>query len=112
VAEDPDQIRQAIEETRADIADTVQALVEKADVKERIGHTVTEKTSEMRSRASELQESALGALPPSAQSKAAEAVDSVQRAVGMVASDPAKKRAVMWGAGALTILLLLRRRRR
>jgi hypothetical protein len=91
VAEDPGQIRQAIDETRAEIAGTVQALGEKADVKGRLDHAVAEKTSELKSRASELQGTVSELLP---------------------GSDPAKKRAAMWVAGTLLILAVIRRRKR
>jgi MYXO-CTERM domain-containing protein len=111
VAEDPGQIRQAIEETRAEIAGTVQALGEKADVKGRLNQVVAEKTSELRGRATELQESARQALPPAAQSKADSAIGSARRVAGTVMSDPAKKRTAAWVAGAVVALLVLRRRR-
>jgi hypothetical protein len=53
VAEDPGQIREAIAETRSEIADTVQALGEKADIKARVGTTVQETTDEWKQRAAE-----------------------------------------------------------
>jgi hypothetical protein len=36
MAQDPGEVRQAIEEDRRALADTVQALVHKADVKQRV----------------------------------------------------------------------------
>jgi hypothetical protein len=43
MGEDPGQIRQQIEETRAQMGDTVDALAYKADVKERAKESITEK---------------------------------------------------------------------
>jgi ElaB/YqjD/DUF883 family membrane-anchored ribosome-binding protein len=43
MGEDPGQIRQQIEETRAQMGDTVGALAYKADVKERAKDSITEK---------------------------------------------------------------------
>jgi hypothetical protein len=43
MGEDPGQIRQQIEETRAQMGDTVDALAYKADVKERARDSITEK---------------------------------------------------------------------
>jgi phage tail protein X len=43
MGEDPGQIRQDIEETRAQMGDTVDALAYKADVKERAKDSITEK---------------------------------------------------------------------
>jgi len=112
VAQDSGQIRQAIEETRAELADTMQALGEKADVKARVSGVVSEKTAELKTRASSLEESARGALPDSAQAKVDAAIGSARRAGGTVAADPGKKRAVAIVAGAVVVLMILRRRRR
>lgn len=112
MAEDSGEIRAAIEETRSELAETVQALGEKADVKGRIGGAVNEKTAELKARAATLQESALDAIPDSARPKADAAVDSARRAANTVASDPTKKRAVAIAAGAVLFIMLLRRRRR
>ena len=40
--QEPDQIRQAIEDTREDLADTIEALGQKADVKGRVAEKVKE----------------------------------------------------------------------
>lgn len=111
MAEDSGEIRAAIEETRSEIADTVQALGQKADVKGRIGEAVNEKTSELKARAASLQDSALDAIPDSARPKADAAVDSARRAASTVASDPTKKRAVGMAAGVVVFVMILRRRR-
>jgi ElaB/YqjD/DUF883 family membrane-anchored ribosome-binding protein len=58
---DPEQIRQEIEETRAELGDTVAAMAHKTDVKaqanERLGHakaTVSEKKEEFVGKAKEI----------------------------------------------------------
>lgn len=111
MAEDSGQIRAAIEETRSDLADTVQALGQKADVKSRVGGAVAEKTAELKTRAASLQETARGALPESAQPKADAAIDSARRAAGTVTSRSNGKPALALLAGALLILMIVRRRR-
>lgn len=112
MAEDSSQIRASIEETRSELAETVQALGEKADVKGRIGGAVNEKTAELRARAATLQDSALDAIPDSARPKADAAIDSARRAANTVTSDPTKKRGVAIAAGAILLILIVRRRRR
>jgi ElaB/YqjD/DUF883 family membrane-anchored ribosome-binding protein len=56
VAQDASQIRDEIAETRADLADTVQALAQKADVKSKIRETVADNTAQLQARASDLTE--------------------------------------------------------
>jgi uncharacterized protein DUF3618 len=60
VAEGPDAIREAIDETRQDLADTIQALGHKADVKGRVSDKVHEATdkagAQVRSTAHEVGE--------------------------------------------------------
>jgi uncharacterized protein DUF3618 len=50
VAESPDAIREAIDTTRADLADTIQALGHKADVKGRVSDKVHETAHEVGER--------------------------------------------------------------
>ena len=111
MAEDSSQIRAAIEETRSDLAETVQALGEKADVKGRIGEAVNEKTAELKNRAASLQDSAREALPESARPKADAALDTARRAATTISSDPTKKRTAAIAAGLLLFVMILRRRR-
>ena len=55
MAEDPGQIREAIDETRSEIAGTMQALGAKADVKGRVTEAVNEKAGVVREKASQPQ---------------------------------------------------------
>lgn len=50
MVEDTGQIREAIEATRADIAETMEALGQKADVKTRLSHGVKEKADEVKTQ--------------------------------------------------------------
>lgn len=52
MAQDPGQIREAIEETRADIARTMEALGQKADVKQRLRQQVRDKGDNLKTQVS------------------------------------------------------------
>ncbi len=54
MAQDPGQIRDEIAATRAELAETVQALAEKADVNSRVRKTLADKSAELQTRAGEL----------------------------------------------------------
>jgi ElaB/YqjD/DUF883 family membrane-anchored ribosome-binding protein len=54
MAEEPSQIREEIERTRAEMAETVQALGEKVDVKTRLREKMQEDTAQLQRRAAEL----------------------------------------------------------
>ncbi len=123
MAEDTSQIREAIEETRSDIAVTIEALGQKADVKGRLTEEVKEKAAEIkttaRSSAEELkarltsaQEQALSALPESAYPAADAAVARIRDTASAVSADPSRSRRVAVAAGVLAMLMLVRRRRR
>jgi DNA-binding ferritin-like protein len=53
VAQDANEIRQAIEQARDDIAETVQAIGEKADVKARAGDKLAESRDALKGSAAE-----------------------------------------------------------
>jgi hypothetical protein len=79
VAEDASGIRAAIERDRAELASTVQALVERADVKERVRETVAEKTEALQQRAGEVGARVREATPEDAQKVLGDAAQRVQR---------------------------------
>ena len=56
MAQEPSEIRDEIAETRAELAQTVQALAEKADVKSRAREAVTDNTAQLQAKASEFGE--------------------------------------------------------
>ena len=123
MAEDTSQIREAIEETRSEIAETMEALGQKADVKSRLSEQVKEKTEELKTTAiasaeqvkaklESVQDQALAALPESAYPAADTAVSKARAAAASVSGDPSRQRTVAIGAGVLLLLMILRRRRR
>lgn len=123
MAEDPGQIREAIEETRAEIAETMEALGQKADVKGRVTEQVKEKTEELRStaaasaeqvraRLTAVQEQARAALPDSAYPAADAAAAKTREAVASVSSDPSRQKAIAIGVGVFLLWMLIRRRRK
>lgn len=55
MVEDPSQVRAEIEETREELAGTVQGLVAKTDVKQRARDSIHENTAKVHDKASEIQ---------------------------------------------------------
>ena len=55
MAEDPGQIREAIEQTRADIGETVQAIGDKADVKGRAAQKAAARRDQLKKTSSQAQ---------------------------------------------------------
>jgi ElaB/YqjD/DUF883 family membrane-anchored ribosome-binding protein len=55
---DPEELRREIEETRAELGDTVEALTHKADVKARAGEKLDERKQAVRAKADELKQKA------------------------------------------------------
>jgi hypothetical protein len=53
MAQDPSEVRAAIEDDRQALADTVQALAHKADVKARVRETVAHNSDELQRKASD-----------------------------------------------------------
>lgn len=91
MVEDTSQIRQAIEATRADIAETMEALGQKADVKTRLTHGLKEKAEEVRTQVS----------------ASADQVRSGERW-----PDPAARVALAAGLTMMFLLVMVRRRHR
>jgi ElaB/YqjD/DUF883 family membrane-anchored ribosome-binding protein len=60
MGQDPDAIRQEIEETRSQMGDTIEAIGYKTDVKSRAKDTVSEKTAAVKDAAGTVQENPLG----------------------------------------------------
>ncbi len=79
MAEDASGIRAAIDRDRAELADTVQALVERADVKERVREAVAEKTEVLQQRAGEVGARVRRATPDDAQKVLGDAAQRAQR---------------------------------
>jgi hypothetical protein len=98
----PDEIRADIEQTRAEVGDTVEALAEKTDVKAQAQHRVDEIKDNVRAKAESVKAKASETTPASAQ-------QSGQQIVAKVRANP-----MPWVAGAALVaaFLLGRRSRR
>jgi hypothetical protein len=94
VGEDPDRIRREIEQTRAEMSDTVDALGYKADVKERAKESIQEKrdsaketvvgaTQTVKEKLVGAKDSAAGATPDTEQVK-----QGARRAAGLAQENP------------------------
>jgi ElaB/YqjD/DUF883 family membrane-anchored ribosome-binding protein len=113
MAEDPGTIREAIEETRQELADTVEALGEKADVKGRAQSKLTEQADAARAKAGEVTDKVQGSLPDGAQEKLASVSSQAASGAGAV-QDQVRRRPQVAVAAVVgvVVLLILRRRRR
>src|SRR5688500_20151726 len=83
MGEDPGQIRQEIEETRAQMGDTVDALAYKADVKERAKDSIAEKKDRLVSSVTGAGERIGDAAPSTGQVK-----EGAQKAAGVAQENP------------------------
>jgi hypothetical protein len=79
MAEEPSQIREEIERTRAEMAETVQALGEKADVKARLRQKVQEDGAQLQRRAAELSDLVREVTPDKAKGTVTTAVRRTQQ---------------------------------
>ncbi|HLI73627.1 MAG TPA: DUF3618 domain-containing protein [Acidimicrobiales bacterium] len=79
MAQDPSDVREAIAEQRAALADTVQALASKADVKGRVKGKATETVAQVQDKAQDLGERARDKAPDSAVEGFDTAVAAVRR---------------------------------
>jgi ElaB/YqjD/DUF883 family membrane-anchored ribosome-binding protein len=95
----PEEIRADIEQTRAEVGDTVEALAEKTDVKAQAQHRVDEIKENVRAKADDVKAKASSTTPQSAQQGA-------QQIVAKVRANPLP----FIGAGALLAAFLLGRR--
>jgi gas vesicle protein len=83
MGQEPDQIRQEIEETRGEMGDTVDALAYKADVKTRVKDSIAEKRDRLVGRVHGTTDKVGEATPGGEQIK-----DGAQRAVGVAEENP------------------------
>ena len=89
MAEDPSEVRQAIEQDRLDLADTVQALARKADVKQRVRESVAMGADQLQHTAGHAASKVRGVTPAQLQAGLGSATQSVRKrplpvVVGMV----------------------------
>ncbi|MBV8951356.1 MAG: DUF3618 domain-containing protein [Actinobacteria bacterium] len=75
MAQDADAVREAIARDRAELADTVQALAHKVDVKERLRETVSKGSEQVQQKAVEVRDQLRHATPEPARSQLAALAD-------------------------------------
>jgi ElaB/YqjD/DUF883 family membrane-anchored ribosome-binding protein len=68
MAQDPGEVRQAIEEDRMALADTVQALVQKADVKQRVRENLSRNADQLQGKAGDAMSRVRNVTPEQVQS--------------------------------------------
>ena len=75
---DPDELRREIDETRAELGATVEALSNKADVKSRVQEKAEERKEQLRQKSDDLKEKLRSATPESAQQTAGQAAQKAK----------------------------------
>lgn len=83
MGQDPSQIREEIEQTRAEMGDTVDALAHKTDVKSRVKETFTDKKERLRNQMMGTTSRIGDATPDSEQMK-----EGARQAVGVAEENP------------------------
>ncbi|BCY10073.1 DUF3618 domain-containing protein [Actinoplanes sp. L3-i22] len=117
VPAEPEQLRDEIQQTRADLGDTVEALAAKTDVTGRAKHALAEKTDQARDRLSTAAGSAAETAKAAAETAKA-AAGSAKAQIAEARTNPAVRRKlppVALAAGAATavaVLAVIARRRR
>ncbi len=122
MAEDPGQIREAIEQTRADISETVQAIGQKADVKGRAakkaaahGHQLKKTSNQAQTKLADIGHQVEASLPEAAHPVVTAAAQGVEAGASGAKTVWKRQPWLVWAAGAVAGLVLvgrlLRRRR-
>jgi hypothetical protein len=111
MAEDPSAIREAINETRSDLAVTIDALGQKADVKARGADKLNEAKEQAKAQAKEVGGRIQQALPAEARPGVARAIDQAQSTTSRVGTI-ARDRPVLVVAVVVVLVVILRRTRR
>jgi Protein of unknown function (DUF3618) len=79
MAQDPGQVRQAIEQDRLELADTVQALAQKVDVKQRVRETVSKNSDQLQHKAGDVVSKVREVTPEQVQCGLRATADSVRQ---------------------------------
>jgi ElaB/YqjD/DUF883 family membrane-anchored ribosome-binding protein len=79
MAQDPGEVRAAIEQDRLELADTVQALAAKADVKSRVRETVSKNADGLQRKASDTASKVRAVTPEQIRSGARTAAGSARQ---------------------------------
>src|SRR5215203_207869 len=107
MGQEPSQIRQEIEETRAEMGDTVDALAYKTDVKTRVKESFSDKRERLIEQVQGTKDKVGGATPDGHQVK-----EGAQQAVGVAQENPLGLAIGGIAAGFLAGMLLPKRVRR
>ncbi|MDQ6840623.1 MAG: DUF3618 domain-containing protein [Actinomycetota bacterium] len=110
MVEDPGSIRETIEETRAEMAETIEALGEKADVKGRASDKMTETTEQVKAKAAEVGKRVEDSVPDEVRPAAQSALNHAKSLSAEAQRRPSVAIAV--GVVVITIIVLRRRGRR
>lgn len=111
MAKDPSELREAIRETRSNMAETIDALGQKADVKARGTERVNEAKNHAKVKASEISDRVQQALPEQARPGVATVVDRAKSTTSTVGGITRDRPMVVAGA-VLAVLAILRWRSR
>jgi hypothetical protein len=111
MAEDPSSIREAINETRSDLAETIDALGQKADLKARGTDKLNEAKEQAKAQAREVGDRIQQALPAEARPGAARAIDHAKSTTSTVGSIP-RERLLLVAAAVVVMVVILRRAHR
>jgi hypothetical protein len=98
-ADSPEAIRADIEQTRAELGDTVEALTQKADVKGRAEDRITGIKDDARAKADQLKQKATSVTP-----------ESARESGGQVVAKARANPMALAGAAAILLAFLLGRR--
>ena len=113
MAEEPDQHREAIDETRAELAETMKALGEKVDVKAQVAHKLDDSKAQARDELTQLGQKAQEAVPDEVRPVVTATADQVRTATATARERVQRQPSTVWWAvGALVLLLAIRRRSR
>jgi t-SNARE complex subunit (syntaxin) len=108
VDQGPDEIRQVIEHTREDLADTIEALGQKADVKARIGGKAQATTEKVIDKAEEVVDKVQETVPDQV-APGVSAVTSTLREAGRRAADPKNRMPIIVGVAVIAVVVVVRR---
>jgi ElaB/YqjD/DUF883 family membrane-anchored ribosome-binding protein len=78
-APDPEELREEIEQTRAELGDTVDALSQKADVKGQVQDKVDERKAAFKAKAGDARERVSNATPDDAKHAAAQVAHTAEQ---------------------------------
>lgn len=111
MAEDPSELREAIRETRSNMAETIDALGQKVDVKAKGVKKANDVRKQAKAKASEIGDRVQQALPEQARPGAAAVVDQAKSTTSTVGGIARDRPMVVAGA-VLAVLVILQWRSR